>query len=91
MVEPNLISLYLSWGILILGILAFLFSNLKLKYLTSSVILAIGLRLAYWVYLEMESFLSPFWMVCLLGAFLIGIIGSSISILFSVPAKEDLK
>ena len=93
MIDTNYISYLISVGLIIIGVIAFLFSNLRIKYLNAAVISSVGLRLVYWTYIELikiniTSLVAKIIMHAAIGMFILGVLGSSISILLRNDGRK---
>lgn len=89
MVDVNTLSIYISIGIMLLGIFVFLASGFKSKYISASVVLGVGLRLSYVVYFEMQSLVPDVLIGLTLVFFVGGIVGTTISILLRKPITQS--
>lgn len=87
--DLNTLSYYFSIGILSIGILSFIVSRFKHKYIASSVVLAVGTRISYFIYEELIGKIDNILFFFIMIFFIIGIIMTSISILLQNDGRQN--
>lgn len=83
MIEPNTLSYGFSIIILLIGIISFLMSNFRMKYLSAAVVLSVGTRAMYWAAIELKDIVPTVLFMFLIGFFALGIFFSTIGIALS--------
>ena len=87
MIDYNIISYSFSIITISIGLIMFLFSNFRMKYLSGFVILSLGSRIGYWLFVEIGNEISLVLKIAMIIFFGLIILSSSIGILLSNDGK----
>ena len=91
MIDTNLLSYGFSVVVLLIGVISFLMSDFKMKYLSAAVVLSVGTRTMYWAAIELKDIVPTVLFIFLIGFFALGIFFSTMGIALSNDGRNDVK